>query len=248
MTADSLLQMDQSTDTNEAIWKSEEVAQNWTATAAERERARAAQWRFMGELLPFGEQDAFTFLDLGAGTGAAARGILGVYPRSTAILADFSPQMIGEGERELEPFAGRFRYVEFDMSTDNWPVAIPATVDAVVTSLCIHHMPDHRKKGLFSEILDHLAPGRWSLNYDPVSSADAVVEAAWERVNDRQDPEAASKRLHRTPQEQSRYENHTRFMIPLTQQLDYLRAAGFEGIDVYWKHLENVIYGGCRPT
>ena len=61
-------------------------------------------------------------------------------------------------------------------------------------------------------------------------------------------PEAASKRLHRTPQEQSRYENHTRFMIPLTQQLDYLRAAGFEGIDVYWKHLENVIYGGCRPT
>ena len=248
MTADSLLQMDQSTDTNEAIWKSEEVAQNWTATAAERERARAAQWRFMGELLPFGEQDAFTFLDLGAGTGAAARGILGLYPRSTAILADFSPQMIGEGEREMEPFSGRFQYVEFDMSTDNWPVAIPATVDAVVTSLCIHHMPDHRKKGLFAEIFEHLVPGGWYLNYDPVSSADAVVEAAWERVNDRQDPEAASKRLHRTPQEQSRYENHTRFMIPLTQQLDYLRAAGFEGIDVYWKHLENVIYGGCRPT
>jgi len=241
--------MDQSTDTNEAIWKSEEVVQNWTANAAERERARAAQWRFMGELLPFGEQDAFTFLDLGAGTGAAARGILGLYPRSTAILADFSPQMIGEGEREMEPFAGRFQYVEFDMSTGNWPVAIPSTVDAVVTSLCIHHLPDHRKKGLFAEIFEHLVPGGWYLNYDPVSSADAVVEAAWERVNDRQDPEAASKRLHRTPQEQSRYENHTRFMIPLTQQLDYLRAAGFEGIDVYWKHLENVIiYGGCRPT
>jgi len=240
--------MDQSTDTNEAIWKSEEVAQNWTATAAERERARAAQWRFMGELLPFGEQDAFTFLDLGAGTGAAARGILGLYPRSTAILADFSPQMIGEGEREMEPFAGRFQYVEFDMSTGNWPVAIPSTVDAVVTSLCIHHLPDHRKKGLFAVIFEHLVPGGWYLNYDQVSSADAVVEAAWERVNDRQDPEAASKRLHRTLQEQSRYENHTRFMIPLTQQLDYLRAAGFEGIDVYWKHLENVIYGGCRPT
>jgi len=206
--------MDQSTDTNEAIWKSEEVVQNWTANAAERERARAAQWRFMGELLPFGEQDTFTFLDLGAGTGAAARGILGLYPRSTAILADFSPQMIGEGEREMEPFAGRFQYVEFDMSTDNWPVAIPASFDAVVTSLCIHHMPDHRKKGLFAEIFEHLVPGGWYLNYDLVSSADAGVEAAWERVNDRQDPEA-SKRLHRTPQEQSRYENHTRFMIPL---------------------------------
>ena len=57
--------MDQSTDTNAAIWKSEEGAQYWTAKSAEREQKRAAQWQFMGELLPFGEQDAFTFLDLG---------------------------------------------------------------------------------------------------------------------------------------------------------------------------------------
>jgi hypothetical protein len=98
--------MDRSTDTNAAIWNSEEVVQFWTAKTDERERKRVAHRRFMGEPLPFGEQDAFTFLDLGAGTGAAASGILGLYPRSTAILADFSPQMMGEGERELQPFAG----------------------------------------------------------------------------------------------------------------------------------------------
>ena len=240
--------MDQSTDTNAAIWKSEDVVQNWTAKADERDRQRAAHWRFLGELLPFAEQDAFTFLDLGAGTGAATRRILDLYPRSTAILADFSPQMMGAGERELQPFAGRFRYVEFDMSTGSWPAAIPTTLDAVVTSMCIHHLPDHRKQGLFAEIFEHLAPGGWYLNYDPVSSPDPVVEATWERVNDRDDPEAAGKRLHRTPQEQSRYENHVRYVIPLDQQLNYLRSAGFQGVDVYWKHLENVIYGGCRPT
>ena len=114
--------------------------------------------------------------------------------------------------------------------------------------MCIHHLPDHRKQGLFAEIFERLAPGGWYVNYDPVSSADPVVEATWERVNDRDDPEAAGKRLHRTPQEQSRYENHVRYVIPLDQQLDYLRSAGFQGVDVYWKHLENVIYGGCRPT
>jgi len=145
MTATSLLDMDQSTDTNAAIWKSEEGAQYWTAKTAEREQKRAAQWQFMGELLPFGEQDAFTFLDLGAGTGAAARGILELYPRSVAILTDFSSQMMGEGERQMQQFAGRFGYVEFDMSTSNWPAAIPATVDAVVTSMCIHHLPDLRR-------------------------------------------------------------------------------------------------------
>jgi tRNA (cmo5U34)-methyltransferase len=240
--------MDQSMDTNAAIWKSEEGVQYWTAKTAEREQKRAAQWQLMGELLPFDERDAFTFLDLGAGTGAAARGLLELYPRSTAILTDFSAQMMAEGESEMEPFAGRFRYVEFDMSTSSWPSAIPTTVDAVVTSMCIHHLPDHRKQALFAEIFEHLAPGGWYVNYDPVSSADPVVEATWQRVNDRDDPEAADKRLHRTPQEQSRYENHMRYVIPLAPQLDYLRSAGFHGVDVYWKHLENVIYGGFRPA
>jgi tRNA (cmo5U34)-methyltransferase len=240
--------MDQSTDTNADIWKSEEGVQFWTAKSDEREQKRAAQWLLMGELLPFDEQDEFTFLDLGAGTGAAARGILELYPRSTAILTDFSSQMMDEGEREMQPFAGRFRYVEFDMSTSSWPAAIPATVDAIVTSMCIHHLPDHRKQGLFAEILERLIPGGWYVNYDPVSSADAAVETTWERVNDRDDPEAAGKRLHRTPQEQSRYENHVRYVIPLGQQLDYLRSAGFQGVDVYWKHLENVIYAGRRPA
>jgi SAM-dependent methyltransferase len=240
--------MDQSTDTNAAIWKSEEGVQYWTAKTAEREQKRAAQWRFMAELLPFGEQDAFTFLDLGAGTGAAARGLLDLYPASTAILTDFSAQMMAEGESVLQEFAGRFQYVEFDMSTSSWPAAIPATVDAVVTSMCIHHLPDDRKQGLFAEIFERLAPGGWYVNYDPVSSADPAVEATWQRVNDHDDPEAANQRLHRTPQEQSRHENHVRDIVPLAQQLDYLRSAGFQGVDVYWKHLENVIYGGFRPT
>ena len=89
----------------------------------------------------------------------------------------------------MEPFAGRYRYVEFDMSASDWPAAIPAALDAVVTSLCVHHLPDERKQGLFAEIFDHLVPGGWYLNYDPVRAADPVVTATWERVNDARDPE-----------------------------------------------------------
>lgn len=67
------------------------------------------------------------------------------------------------------------------------------------------------------------------------------------RVNDHGDPEAAGQRRHRTPQEQSRYDNHVRYLIPPAQQLGYLRSAGFRGIDVCWKDVENVSYGGSRP-
>lgn len=240
--------MDLSTDTNASIWKSEEHVRARAARSDERERENAARWRLLGELLPFGEQDAFTFLDLGAGTGSAARAVLDLYPRSTAILSDFSPQMIAVGEEEMAAYAGRYRYVEFDMSTSTWPAAIPAALDVVVSSMCIHHMPDDRKAGLFAEVYAHLAAGGWYLNYDAVSASDPVVAAVWERTTDRRDPESARRRQHRTPQEQVRHENHVRYLIPLPQQLEYLAAAGFAGIDVYWKDLGDVIYGGQRPA
>jgi tRNA (cmo5U34)-methyltransferase len=239
--------MDEPADTNAAIWQSEGVVAAWAADGARRERSRTAALQFMASLLPFSEQEAFTFLDLGAGTGAAARAVLERYPRSTALLADFSAAMMSAGERELQPFAGRYRYVEFDMSAGPWPAAIPAALDAVVTSMCVHHLPDKRKQGLFTEIFEHLVPGGWYLNFDPVRAEDPVVEATWARVNEHRDPEAAARQRSRTPEEQARYDNHVRYLIPLARQLGYLRSAGFRGIDVYWKNLENVIYGGCRP-
>ena len=239
--------MDKPDEVNAAIWQAEDMVQSWAAETKTREHADGARRRFMAAILPCTEQDAFTFLDLGAGTGAASRAILDAYPRSTAILADFSAAMRGAGEQEMEPYAGRYRYVEYDMSASDWPVTIPAAFGAVVTSLCVHHLPDERKRGLFTEIFSHLAPGGWYLNYDPVRAEDPIVTATWERVNDARDPEAAAKRLHRSPHEQELWDNHVRYISPLSQQLEYLRRAGFHGIDVYWKQLDYVLYGGCRP-
>jgi tRNA (cmo5U34)-methyltransferase len=235
-------------DTNAAIWQSAEGVQAWAAEAEAQERKRVVHRRFMASLLPFAEQQEFAFLDLGAGTGAASRTILDLYPRSTAVLADFSAEMMRAGERQMQRFAGRYRYVEFDMAAGAWPAAIPAGLDAVVTSMCVHHLPDHRKQGLFAEIFDHLAPGGWYLNYDPVRGDDPVVEATWQRVAGREDPEAAARQGHWRHENQEHWANHVRYMIPLVPQLGFLRSAGFEGVDVYWKQLETVIYGGRRPA
>ncbi len=240
--------MEQQPDTNADIWKSDEIVATWAAEAAQHERRHGAQWRLMAELLPFGEQADVTFLDLGAGTGAASRAILERHPHSTAMLADFSPEMMGAGQAELSAFAGRYSYVEFDLHATAWPAAIPARVDAVVTSLCVHHLPDVRKRSLFGEIFDHLRPGGWYLNYDPVRAEDPVVTAAWTRITDLENPDAARKRQHRTAQEQARYENHVRYLSPLDLQLGYLRSAGFHGVDVWWKRLDYVIVGGYRPS
>jgi len=234
-------------DTNEAQWKSEAHVQRWAAEAALREAKRAEPMKLLAALLPFEDEEAFTFVDLGAGTGMASRAILDAYPRAQAILADFSAAMMGEGARAMAPYEGRYRYVEFDMGQPNWPADMPVPLDAAITSQCVHHLPDDRKEGLFREIFERLKPGGWYFNYDPVKAPNPPVEYAWQRVNDRFDPQSAYKRTHRSPQEQDRYQNHVRYMMPLEPQLSFLQAAGFEAIDVYWKQLDYVIYGGRRP-
>ncbi|HLH83470.1 MAG TPA: class I SAM-dependent methyltransferase [Trebonia sp.] len=236
-------------DTNAAVWKTDVGVNFWKSTEGDRERRRAAHRVLMAELLPFRTDEPFTFVDLGAGTGAAARTVLDYFPAAHAILADFSPQMMAQGLLELAPYEGRYSYVEFDLTrAGGWPAQIPVPVDAVISSLAVHHLKDERKQTLFSEILAHLAPGGWYLNYDPVKPPDPVVEEAWLRAGDRRDPSAAAKRDHRTHEEQFRYENHVRYMSPLEPQVAFLRAAGFEGVDVYWKELDYVIYGGRRPA
>src|SRR5947209_15259513 len=85
---------------------SEEVARSFANQS--RERERASQLTLMARLLPFAVSDAFTFMDLGAGTGAATRAVLTEYPRAQAVLAEDSPQMTAGGERRMAPFAGGY--------------------------------------------------------------------------------------------------------------------------------------------
>jgi tRNA (cmo5U34)-methyltransferase len=234
-------------DTNAAIWKSEEVARSFATMAQQRERERAEQLTFIARLLPFERNDAFVFMDLGAGTGAAARAVLAEYPNATGLLADFSTQMMAAGADQLAPYAGRYRYVEFDMTLSDWPADLHGPLDAVVSALSVHHLPDQRKQSLFREIRQRLKPQAWYVNYDPVAAPSPSLEAFWERVNDRYDPEAPAKRANRSPQEQARYENHVRYIVPLEPQLEWMQQAGFADVDVFWKRLDWVIYGGRNP-
>jgi tRNA (cmo5U34)-methyltransferase len=216
--------------------------------SGQRERERAEQLMFVARLLPFGPGDAFSVLDLGAGTGAASRAVLNEYPQATLYLAEYSAQMAAEGRRLLAEYDGRYQYVEFDMLGSEWPAEIPRRVDAVVSALAIHHLPDERKRTLFKEIRQRLRPGGWFVNYDPIKAPDQEMERVWQRVNDVYDPSAPYKRTHRTEQEQLRYENHVRYMIPLAPQLEWLAEAGFTDVDVFWKRLDWVIYGGRNPA
>ncbi|MDA8290093.1 MAG: class I SAM-dependent methyltransferase [Actinomycetota bacterium] len=232
---------------NDEIWKSRSHVAEWASSAEERERGRERARAFIAELLPFDAADEFVFADLGAGTGAAARAVLDAYPRARAVLADYSSEMMDEGRRALGAYAGRYEYVVVDLALGEWPEEVSGGLAAIVSSLCVHHVTDGRKQALFGEVFGRLAPGGWYVNYDPVSAPDPVAEEAWRRVADARDPVGAARRRSRTTEEHARWENHVRHIAPLEPQLAWMRAAGFDAVDAYWKELDHVVFAGRRP-
>ena len=126
--------MADSEDTNAAVWKSDIGVNFWKSTQDDRERRRAGHRTLMAELLPFGADQPFTFVDLGAGTGAASRVILDHFTAARAILADFSAQMMAQGEVELKPYEGRYHYVEFDLAAAVGSRRSPASSHASSTT------------------------------------------------------------------------------------------------------------------
>lgn len=231
----------------ESIWKEEWRVQRWISDMDERERRWAEQYVLLAQLLPFSGADAFTVLDLGAGTGAASRTILNFYPKARAVLADHSPQIMGRGAEMMAPFEGRYEYVEFDLRESRWPEAIPTPIHAAVAAQCFHHLPDERKRALVRDTYDRLVPGGWFFDMDPVRPVDPAVGAVWERVGAILEPDSYHRKKQRTPQEEAAHQDHVRNICALDRQLGFLREAGYEAIDVFWKRLEFVIYGGRKP-
>jgi len=47
-------------------------------------------------------------------------------------------------------------------------------------------------------------------------------------------------------QELLRAADHTSQLTPVSVQLDWLRAAGFQSVDCVWKYLDLAIFGGVK--
>jgi tRNA (cmo5U34)-methyltransferase len=92
-------------------------------------------------------------LELGCGTGILTEMILGRFPGAEVTGIDLSPDMlrIASGKHALRDV----KFIEGDLR-DAWP---PGPYDAVVTSLCIHHVSPGDRAGVVRRARDVLFPG-----------------------------------------------------------------------------------------
>jgi tRNA (cmo5U34)-methyltransferase len=193
------------------------------------DRADGFPHRAEGEsvLLEQVPRDAGRVLDLGTGDGRLLALLKRDRPEIVGVGVDFSEVMLDAARKRFADDE-HVELVQHDLSE---PLPELGRFDAVISSFAIHHLEHDRKRSLYGEVFDLLAPGGVFANFEHVASPThrlhlAFFAAIGEPIAD-EDP---SDRL-----------------LDVHTQLEWLRALGFDDVDCYWKWLEMTLLIGVKP-
>jgi tRNA (cmo5U34)-methyltransferase len=173
------------------------------------------------ELLP---AEAERILDLGSGAGRLLALAKAARPGAEFVALDFSPAMLEElhrlfdGDRSVTIVAHDFE--------EKLPTIGP--FDAIISSFAIHHVPHDRKRALYGEVFDMLAPGGIFCNLEHVASPTPALHAAFLRALAQENEDPSNK------------------LLDLETQLQWLREIGFQDVDCYWKWRELALFAGTK--
>ena len=235
-------------------WKSEELVRKYLGVRAAIPLA-AEQLDVMLRMVAANGKPVGAIADIGCGNGALAATLLEVYPEARATLVDFSEPMLREARSRFEGRQGR-RVVEGDLGSPEWVEGVrgDAPFDVVVSGYAIHHLPDERKRALYGELFELLAPGGMFVHTEHVASPtawlqevsdDLIIDSIYGHLRsqggERSREEVAEEFVKRPDKE-------TNLLAPVEAQCGWLREIGFEEVDCYFKLFELSVFGGRRPA
>jgi SAM-dependent methyltransferase len=131
--------------------------------------------------LPFAADEAVWLVDLGAGSGRLVERVLERFPKSRGVLVDQSEPFLAIAERRLQRFGDRVVLVQSRLQED-WPTALAARPQAIVSMSAIHHLDSSEKQSLLERCYDVLAEGGVFINgdeYRPQGDADYLAALEW---------------------------------------------------------------------
>jgi tRNA (cmo5U34)-methyltransferase len=145
----------------------------WYTTRIGKLEARLAGEAALLEALPTSPERV---LDLGCGDGRLAGAVLDAFPSVTQLVAFDRSEPMLELARQRFVENRRVKVVNFDL---NAALNLDTRFDAVVSGFAIHHLEDQRKRSLFAEIRQLLAPGGVFANLEVVRSSTPRRHTEW---------------------------------------------------------------------
>ena len=191
-------------------------------------RADSIPHRVEGEatLLEFLPAEASRILDLGSGGGRLLALVKSARPRAQFVALDFSPPML-EALRKVFVADSSVTIVAHDFENKLPPME---RFDAVISSFAIHHVSHERKRTLYKEIFELLAPYGVFCNLEHVASPTARLHAGFLRAISWEDEDPSNK------------------LLDLETQLAWLREIGFVDVDCHWKWRELALFVGVKES
>lgn len=222
--------------------------------------ARAEQIEALRSLIPGDADDVFTIVELASGDGTLAQALLESFPRCHYVALDVSAVMRDHLLQRLAPFGERIEAHHFELAERDWREALPSPLRCVVSSLSVHHLKGDEKRVLFADMAVRLEPGGALLLADIVEPVSPRVAAlyAWQYDDIVREQSIAADNPNGYLRFQEMHWNYFAydygesatytydFPSPLSDQLLWLREAGFSSVDCFWLRAGHAIYGGYR--
>lgn len=190
-------------------------------------------------LIPFQPRERFRVLDLGAGTGLFTYLVAQRYPDAEFTLYDISDKMLAEAKKRFSGSRTKVAYAVRDYSRET----IGGRFDLVISALSIHHVPHAVKEDLFRRLFACIADGGMFINADQVMGETPFIEKVYRstwlkqiRANGVTDAMLAAA-LERMKEDR---------MSTLSDQLGWLRKAGFSDVNCWYRNFSLVVYSGRK--
>jgi len=211
-----------------------------TASTYDRDRSRLIPGydSFYGWAVDLIPPRAKTILDLGAGSGLLTAMLRAHFPEAHLHLMDFSESMLALARERL---AGdeNLTFHRADYVAELWPEGLCA----VVSSLSIHHLDDDGKREVFRKAHAALKPRGVFVNADqvvgPTPGLDERYKSLWLKQ---------IRALGATEEqiEASLYRKREDRCVPVEEQLNWMRDAGFADADCWYKEGGFAVFAGTK--
>lgn len=190
------------------------------------------------ERIPYERDAAIRVLDLGAGTGLLTALVAAAFPNATFTLADISSEMLGKAR---ERFTGKanFHYQIVDLEHE----PLTGEYEVAVSALALHHLPHLQLADVFRKVYAVIVPGGAFINADQTLGTTPENERLYGerwisdvRANGCTEAEVQAALQRMTVDKTAALED----------QLAWLRAAGFDHVDCWYKNYRFAVYSGRK--
>ena len=191
-----------------------------------------------------------TVLELGCGTGLFTEKLLSAKHFQEIYATDGADAMLSKAQQTLGAGGGQLRFLHFDFTTDWLRHFEDIGIDAVVSTMALHHATD--KQNLFRQIFDVLRPQGVFVLADHMAGTTAYTEylIGRERALIRLGREAKENRARileviRIDEERQKEEGNRCETVAQYQQ--YLTSSGFEDVDCLWRDFWLAVFVARKP-